>query len=115
MMRMRRVPTQDRGRCGDPVEPRHRDIADDDVWRQALGGADQRVAVLHVADHLELRLQQRPQQFGGGEMIVGEQQSGRYVMVKLMPRSLWPGAGGRKRGTTEGIAEKLPASGQENY
>ena len=36
----RRVLAKDRGRGRDPVETRHRDVADDHVRRQALGGAD---------------------------------------------------------------------------
>ena len=58
MIRGRRVLAQDRGGRRDAVEAGHRDVADDHVRRQALGGADQREAVLHLRDHVELRLQQ---------------------------------------------------------
>ena len=71
----RRVPAEDRGGGRDPVEARHRDVADDHVRRQPLGGVDQREAVLHLRDHVELRLQQTAQQFRGFRVVVGEQQA----------------------------------------
>ena len=58
-----------------PSRPRHRDVADDHVRRQSLGGADQRETVLHLPDHVELGLEQTAQQFRGVSVIVGEQQA----------------------------------------
>ena len=43
-----RVLAKDGGRGRDPVEARHRDVADDHVGRQSLGGADERETVLHL-------------------------------------------------------------------
>ena len=44
-----RVPAQDRGGGRDPVEARHRDVADNHVRRHPLGGADERETVLAPA------------------------------------------------------------------
>ena len=88
----RRVLAQDRGGGRDPVEARHRDVADDHVRRQLLGGADQRETVLHLRDDVELRLQQTAQQFRGFRR--GRRRAagaGEYMARSLesMPWSLW--------------------------
>ena len=53
-----RVLLKNHRRGRDPVQTRHRDVADDHVRRQPLGGADQRAAVTHVGDDVEFLLQQ---------------------------------------------------------
>jgi hypothetical protein len=48
-----------------PVETRHRDVADDHIGRQLLGGEHQRQTVVHLSDHFELRLEQPGQECPG--------------------------------------------------
>ena len=69
------MPADDLGGGRDPVEARHRNVADDHVRRQPLNGAEEGVTVLHLRDHVELRLEQAAQQFCGFEVIVGKQQA----------------------------------------
>jgi hypothetical protein len=59
------TPAEDQRGCGDPVETRHRDVADDDIGRQLLGGEHQRQTVVHLSDHFELRLEQPGQECRG--------------------------------------------------
>ena len=111
-----RVLAQDRGRGRDPVEARHRDVADNHVRRQPLGGADERETVPHLRDHVELRLEQTAQQFRGFRVIVGEQQTwvshGLSVWNGL---SLWMGGVGAERKRTESAAGKTTGLAPKNY
>ena len=71
----RRVSVKDRAGGRDAVEARHRDVADNHVRRQPLRGRDQREAVLHLPDHVELLLKETAEQCGGFRVIVGEEES----------------------------------------
>jgi hypothetical protein len=62
---VRRAPLEDLRGCGDPLETRHRDVADDHIGRQLLGGEHQRQTVVHLSDHFELRLEQPGQECRG--------------------------------------------------
>ena len=65
---------QDLAGGGDPIQARHRNIRHDDVRRQPLGGVDERDAVLHQRDDVELLLEQATQEISRVFVIVGEQQ-----------------------------------------
>ena len=63
-------------RCSrDSVEPWHRDVADDHVRFQPLGGGDESDTVLHLRNDVELRPQYFAQQFGGFHVVFGKQQA----------------------------------------
>ena len=59
----------------DAVEMRHRDVGDDHVRPQSLGGLHQRPAVFDHGNELELLVEQPLQAFGNQAMVIGKQDS----------------------------------------
>ena len=59
----------------DPVEHRHADVHQDDIWRELAGACHGLRAVAGLADHLDsrLRLENHPEAGTDERLIVGEQ------------------------------------------
>jgi DNA-binding NarL/FixJ family response regulator len=69
----RRAAPQDCFRGGDPVDPRHRDVGDDDVGVQPLRRVDEREPVADRPDDVELSLEEMPPSLQRRRVIVGKE------------------------------------------
>jgi hypothetical protein len=75
------IPPQDRGRGRDAVQAWHRNVGDNDIRGERCGGGNERVAIAHGRNDVELRLQHCAQAFRNRQMIICHEDTGTLLFL----------------------------------